>query len=86
MSTPSLPHDASINIPELYLMLGRMESKIDLSLSHQVQHQEELQQLTKRVSTLEQYKARLLGVTAVISSLVGIVGAILASAFRSHYT
>jgi len=56
---------------QLYLMLGRIEGKLDHTLQRQDKTDEQMEALTKRVSLLERNKAYIIGAAAAISTLAG---------------
>ena len=55
----------------LYLMLGRIDGKLDHALQRQDKSDKEVEALSKRVSTLENSKAWVIGAATALSTLVG---------------
>jgi len=55
---------------QLYLMLGRIDGKLDHALQRQDKSDKEVEALSKRVSALESSKAWVIGAATALSSLV----------------
>ena len=55
----------------LYLMLGRIEAKLDYVLQRQAKTDEDVEALAERVSLLESNKAWVIGAATALSTLCG---------------
>lgn len=58
---------------QLYLMLGRIDGKLDHVLQRQDASDKQIEALSKRVSLLEKNKAWVIGAATALSTLVGYV-------------
>jgi len=58
---------------EILLALGRLEGKVDAMMTSLRVQEQELKQLDKRIRELEQSRAWLLGVAAIISLAAGLI-------------
>jgi len=57
---------------QLYLMLGRIDGKLDHALQRQEKSDLQIETLSKRVSVLEKNKAWVVGAATALSTLVSI--------------
>lgn len=58
---------------EILLALGRLEGKVDAMMTSLRVQEQELKMLDKRIRELEQSRAWLLGVAAIISLAAGLI-------------
>lgn len=56
---------------QLYLMLGRIDGKLDNALQRQDRTDVQIEALAKRVSLLERNKAWIVGAATALSTLIG---------------
>ena len=56
---------------QLYLMLGRIDGKLDHALKRQDAHDAAIEALGRRVSTLERSKALVIGAATALSTIIG---------------
>ncbi|BAF89575.1 unknown protein [Azorhizobium caulinodans ORS 571] len=57
---------------QLYLMLGRIDGKLDNALQRQDKHDKQFEALDRRVTALESDKMWLIGAATALSSAIGI--------------
>ena len=57
------------NSRDILIALGRLEGKVESLITMQQHHNEELGRMDKRLRLLEQGKAAILGVAAVVGSI-----------------